>query len=98
MHYTYVLLNFNIEWDTYEELNKQDDFNVPEINDKNNDRKVIKWVSICTYFLSQTYGSRETLVYVLLESNDVSSDIEDPLDANSYHGRKYQAVEQANNC
>ena len=48
MHYTYVLLNFNIEWDTYEELNKQDDFNVPEINDKNNDRKVIKWVSICT--------------------------------------------------
>jgi hypothetical protein len=46
MHYTNVLADFKIEWEDYESLKKQDDPDVPTISDKDNDRKVIKWVPI----------------------------------------------------
>ena len=45
MNYGNVFSIFNIDWDTYEELKKEDDPDVPVINDKENDHKVIKWVS-----------------------------------------------------
>ena len=45
MHYGNVFLRYNIEWDTYKELNKEDHTNVPVIHDKENYHKVIKWVS-----------------------------------------------------
>ena len=65
MHYINVLSIFKIEWDTYEKFNKEDYPNVSVINDKGNDRKVIKWVYIFTDCLSQNYGYRGPLVYVL---------------------------------
>ena len=43
-------------------------------------------VSIFTDFLSWTYVSRGPLVYVLQESSDVPSDVDDPLGTDSYHG------------
>ena len=85
MNYSNVLSIFNIDYDTYEELKKEDDPDVPVINDKDNDRKLIKWVSIFTDCLYQTYGSRGPLVYVIQEPIDVPSEVDDPLDANSYH-------------
>ena len=85
MNYSNVLSIFNIDYDTYEELKKEDDPDVPVINDKDNDRKLIKWVSIFTDCLYQTYGSRGPLVYVIQEPIDVPSEVDDPLDANSYY-------------
>ena len=52
MHYKNVSSKFNIQWDTYDELKKEDDTYVPVINDNDNDRKLIKWLSIfndCIY-------------------------------------------------
>ena len=83
IHYVNVLSSFNIEWDTYEELKLEDDINLLVINDKDNDRKIIKWVSNFTDYIFRTYGSRGSLVYVLLESSAVPSEVDDPLDANS---------------
>ena len=65
MNYGHVLSRFKIEWDTYEELKKEDCPNVPVINDKGNDHKLIKWLYTFNESLYQTYESRGTLVYVL---------------------------------
>ena len=67
MHYSNVLSSFKIEWDTYEESNKENDPNVLVINENYNDSKLIKWVCIFTECISQTYGYRGPLVYVLWE-------------------------------
>ena len=86
MHYgNNVLSRFKIEWDIYEELKKEDNPDVLVINDKENIRKLIKWVSNFTDCLSRTYGSRRPLVYVLRKSSDVPIEVDDPLDTNSYH-------------
>ena len=85
MHFINVLSSFNIEWDTQEEANKEDDPYVPVINNKENDCKVIKQVSIFTDCLSQNDGSIGPLVYVLQESSAVPSEVDDPLDTDSYH-------------
>ena len=65
MHYGNVLSIFNIKWDNYEDMNNTDDTNVPVINDKENDRKVIKMVSDFTDCISQIYRPIGPLVYVL---------------------------------
>ena len=84
MHYINVFSSFNIKWDTYDELKKEDNPDVLVNNDKENDCKIIIWVSNFTESLYQTDGSRGTLVYVLQESSDVPSEVDDPLEANSY--------------
>ena len=65
MNYSNLLSSFKIDYDTYEELKKEDDPDVPVINDKDNDSKLIQRVSIFTDCLYRTYGSRGPLVYVL---------------------------------
>ena len=87
IHYGNVFSRFNTKWDTYQELKKNGVQNVQLINYKGNDIKVIKWVSTFTDCLSQNYGSRGTLVYVLQESCAVTSELDDPFDANLYHGK-----------
>jgi hypothetical protein len=86
MHYTNVLSEFKIEWEDYESLKKQDDPDVPSISDKDNDRKVIKWVPIFIDCVSRTYGSRGPLAYVLREVAEVPTEIVDPLQDQSYFG------------
>ena len=83
MNYSNVLSIFNIDYDTYEELKKEDDPDVPVINDKDNDRNLIQRVSIFTDCLYQTYGSSGPLVYVIQEPIDVPSEVDDTLDADS---------------
>jgi hypothetical protein len=53
-----VLTPFKLKWD---------DSNVPAINDKDNEQKVIKWVPIFLDCASCTYGSRGPLACVLHE-------------------------------
>ena len=71
MNYINVFWSFKIEWDIYEEFNKEYDPDVTVINDKCNDHKVIKWVSFFNDCISGTYGYILPLVYVLLESSSV---------------------------
>ena len=42
IHYGNILSRFKIEWDTYENLKKENDLNVLLINDKENDNEVNK--------------------------------------------------------
>ena len=72
IHYGNILSSFNIEWDTYGEFKKDDDPNVRVINDKENECKVIKWVSTFTDFFSQIYGYRGSLAYVLQNCQGIS--------------------------
>ena len=67
-------------------MKKEDYTYVPLINDKENDCKVMRWLSIFTDCISRTHGSRGPLVYVIRESSEVPSDVNDTLDADSYHG------------
>lgn len=94
MHYTNILSMFKIEWDDYESLKSQDDPSIPHINDKDNDRKVIKWVPIFIDCLSRTYGSRGPLAYVLRENAEVPDQLEDPLLDNSYFGESGSLMEE----
>lgn len=67
MHCANVLLTFKLEWETYQELRKQDEPGIPVINDKDRDRKVIKWVPIFLDCLTHTYGLCGPLIYVLCD-------------------------------
>jgi hypothetical protein len=94
MHYTNVLTSFKIEWEDYESLKSQDDPTVPVVNDKDNDRKVIKWVPIFLDCVSRTYGSRGPLAYVLRDTAEVPTELEDPLLQHSYYGQSGSLFEE----
>ena len=79
MHYTSVLKGFQVEWDSYEDLRDQDDPAAPLVNDKDNERKIIKWVPIFVDCLSRTYCVRGTLVYVVRDDSRVPDVADDPL-------------------
>ena len=87
MHYANVLSNFKIEWESYEELSKQDEPEVPSIVDKDSDRKIIKWVPIFKDCLSRTYGSKGPLSYILRDDPVVPDETDDPLGINAYYGK-----------
>ena len=86
MHYNNVLKNFKIEWETYQDLRDQDAPEVPLINDKDADRKVIKWVPVFLDCLTRSYGINGPLSYVLRENPLVPTELEDPLQPDSYYG------------
>lgn len=86
MQYTDVLTSFKLEWDDYESLKSQDDPTIPLVNDKDHDRKVIKWVPIFLDCVSRTYGSRGPLAYVLRDEVAVADETADPLQAQAYYG------------
>ena len=86
MHYTNVLKDFKIEWDTYQDLRDQDEPDVPLVVDKDGDRRIIKWVPIFLDCLTRSYGIRGPLVYVLRDEPDVPAEDEDPLMNNQYYG------------
>ena len=46
LHYTQVLSDFKVEWEDYEKLQDADEPTAPKINDREAERKVIKWVPI----------------------------------------------------
>jgi hypothetical protein len=94
MHYTNVLSNFKVEWEDYESLIKQDDPVVPSVDDKDNDRKIIKWIPIFLDCTSRTFGSRGPLAYVLRDEADVPDEVDDPLLHHAYYGQSGSLIEE----
>jgi hypothetical protein len=86
MHYNNVLLTFKTEWEAYQELRDADEPKIPKINDRDAERKVIKWVPIFLDCMSRTFGAKGPLRYVLRENPDVPNDAADPLDPNAHYG------------
>ena len=79
MHYTNVLSGFKIEEEAYADLLKKTEPDVPLINDRDNDRRVIKWAPNFLDCLSRTYGSKGPLIYVLRDDVAVPSEADDSL-------------------
>ena len=81
-----VGIPFKIEWDAYQDLKKEEAPKCPAINDRDNDRKVIKWAPIFQDCLARTYGSRGPIIYVLREISAVPTEADDPLSTDDTTG------------
>ena len=81
MHYNNVLSNFKIEWEAHEALQKEDDPSIPKINDRDNDRKIIRWAPIFLDCMDSTFGAKGPLRYVLRDKVVVPPEAADPLEA-----------------
>jgi hypothetical protein len=79
MHYQNVLQNFKLEWEAYEAVKKEDDPKIPKVNDRDGDRKVIRWAPIFLDALEVTHGARGPLRYVLRDDPTVPPEVDDPL-------------------
>ena len=79
MHYGNILSNFKVEWESYQDLKTKDEPTPPTINDRDNDRKIIKWAPIFHDCLGKMYGAHGPLAYILREDEAVPSEVDDPL-------------------
>ena len=86
MNYANVLSIFKIEHEAYMSLKDDDEPKVPKINDKDHDRKIIRWAPIFQDCLASTFGSRGPLSYVLRDESNVPAEADDPLAPNCYYG------------
>ena len=94
MHYNNVLLTFKIEWEAYTELRDTDAPKVPKINDRDAERKVIKWVPIFLDCMSRTFGAKGPLRYVLREHSEIPAEDVDPLDVNAHYGSSGNLIDE----
>ena len=94
MHYGNVLTGFKLDYEAYSLLKKQDEPDAPVVNDKDKEKKVIKWMPLFEDALSRTFGSKGPLIYVLRENADVPSEEDDPLDPSSHYGQSGSMIEE----
>jgi hypothetical protein len=94
MHYGNVLSGFKSDYEAYVLLKKQDEPEVPLIQDKDKEKKVIKWSPLFEDALSRTFGSKGPLIYVLRDSVDVPNEDNDPLEANAHYGTSGSMIEE----
>lgn len=94
MHYSNVLSGFKSDYEAYVLLKKQDDPDVPLIQDKDKEKKVIKWSPLFEDALSRTFGSKGPLIYVLRDTIDVPDEDNDPLDARAHYGTSGSMIEE----
>ena len=79
MHYTNILTNFKVEYEAYEVMKKEDDPTIPKINDRDNDRKIIRWAPIFLDCMEHHYGAKGPLRYVLRDEVPFQPEFLDPL-------------------
>ena len=94
MHYRDVLTGFKVDHEAYTLLKKQDEPDAPVVNDKDKEKKIIKWMPLFEDALSRTFGPRGPLIYVLRENPAVPAEIDDPLDANAHYGQSGSMLEE----
>ena len=83
MHYGNVLQDFKVEYEAYIALKDEEAPKAPTVNDKDNDRKVIKWAPIFKDCLTRTFGHKGPLIYVLRDEATVPDQALDPLGTNA---------------
>ena len=86
MHYSNVLQGFKADHEAYVLLKKQEKVKTPLVNDRDKEKKVIKWAPLFEDALSCTFGSKGPLIYVLRENETVPSEVDDPLDDQAHYG------------
>ena len=86
MHYDKVLSGFKVEYESYKDLKREDAPKAPFIQDKDRDKRVIKWDPIFKDAFSRIHGSRGPVIYILWSKQDVPSEEEYPLQTDYYLG------------
>ena len=86
MSYSTVLASLKVEHESYLSLKDEAEHKVLKINNRDNDRKVIRWSPIFKDCLASSCGSRVPLSCVLREDPAVTDDIVYPLLYNYYCG------------
>ena len=94
MHYNNVLADFKVDYDAYQTLKKQDSPETPLVNDKDRDKKIIKWVPLFEDAMSRSFGAKGPLRYIIRENAAVMSEADDPLEDNSYFGTSGSLLEE----
>ena len=94
MHYVDVLSNFKADHDAYVLLKKQTSPETPLVNDKDKEKRIIRWVPLFEDALSRTFGSKGPLVYVIRDNAEVPDVDDDPLDPNAHFGRSGSLLEE----
>lgn len=94
MHYANVLNGFKVDFEAYTLLRKQDEPEVPLLNDKDKEKKVIRWIPLFEDALSRSFGSKGPLIYVLRENATVESEADDPLEDNAHYGKSGSMLEE----
>ena len=85
MGYASVLATFKINHEAYVFVKDDEDSKVPKMDDKDNDRKIMRWSPIFNYCISNSCASRGLLYHVLREGPIVPDEIMFPLLANYYY-------------
>ena len=93
MHYDSVLAGFKIDYDAYRVLKNQDSPKVPLVNEKDRDKKVIKWIPLFEDAMSRTFGAKGPLRYVIRETAEVETEVLDPLLPNKHYGKHGSMME-----
>ena len=86
MHYANMLSKFQIDYKDCINLKKQTELEVPLINARDNNWKVIKYCPIFTDCLSRAYDNHGPLVYFLHKIVIVPLDITEPLEPDNRFG------------
>ena len=94
MHYTNVLTGFKTDYEAYILLKKQDEPDPPVVNDKDKEKKIIKWMPLFEDALSRTFGSKGPLIYVLREKAAVPLEADDPLLPDAHFGESGSMIEE----
>ena len=84
MHYANVLGEFNNDFDAYILIKKQTSPEVPLVNDKDKDKKIIKCVPLFEDALLYTFRRKEPLVYIVQYNANIPDVEDDPLTANAH--------------
>ena len=95
MGHASVLENFKIEHEAYLSVKDDDDLNVSKMNDRDNDRKIIRCAPIFNDFLSNSCGSRGPMKCVLREHHTVPDKVVHLLLSNCEHGESGSLISES---
>ena len=94
MKNTDVLDKFQVDWEHYEKLKKQDAPKVPVVKESDNVKKIINWAPVFEECMSRNFGLQGPLSYVLRKEEAVASEVDDPLQGDDYFGESGGLVQE----
>jgi hypothetical protein len=94
MHYDNILSGFKTDYEAYCLLKKQDEPTAPVVNDKDKEKKIIKWMPLFEDALSRIFGPKGPLIYILREDVAVPAEADDPLGTNKHYGSSGSMLEE----
>ena len=81
-----VLSQFQVDWENYEKLKKQDSHKVPLVKEADGVEKIINWNPVFEECMSRMFGLQGPLSYVLRKDATVAPEVDDPLTGDEYFG------------